>query len=601
MIRKIFFTLVISMVLVFTALGLAYADLPSEAPIPVIGTPIVVDGDPGDWGDIAPFLVDEEGDTTCEVGTDIKELYLAIHGDFLYWRMDTVSGTFSLGTTEFPKGPLLLFYEPDSDGDGLPDGGVTEQIIGEPEDASICVVDGNIDPWEWEYLFGGPEYGKIDEVAEGKIPLVLFDDLEIHNINMNYWSSPTDPQCDEVIYPLPPPPPANEGCYIQNFEVLTMTVDGGNPTTYFRFVIHDAADYHRPPYRDIVQSATITFPDSTEIEATPEFRFGCRSEIRADDNNRNGIIEIDRGELESRFHIYPDHEIISAVTPHAAGTYSLQVTLEDGKVLTKTVTVAAGLTASEWPPVTDLQADMDPQTGKLHVSWTLPACTFPEDASIRIRIDAYQRDGSKRYIRSRIRKLPVTMTDFTLTNHLTDLFNSGDVAYFTVQVRVYSMENWSHSAIKGYAIDGYTVTPATIPEPAFLTQEETDNLVDQAVAAAVAVKDALIDSLNQTIADLEATIDSLFAALSGQKADESVALTAQLQAQEAIAEAIVAGGDEKEIEKAQKEMAKAQQALDHTTKDGTPDPQYDKAVDHFKKAWEHAQKAIEKIDTGSRK
>ena len=600
MIRKIFFTLVISMVLVFTALGLAYAGLPSEAPIPVIETPIAVDGDPGDWGDIEPLLVDFRGDSVCEVGTDIKALYLAVHGDFLYWRMDTVSGTFSLGTPESPKGPMLRFYEPDSDGNGMPDGGIATQIIGDPEGASICVVDGTIDPWHWECLFSGLEYGNIGAVAEGKIPLELFDDFEIKDdICIDYYRGPTILPCDEVRYPSPPP--AHEGCYIHNFEVLTMTVDGGDPTTYFRFVIHDAADYFRPPYRDIVQSATITFPDSTEIEAIPVFRFGCRSEIRADDNNRNGIIEIDRGELESRFHIYPDHEIISAVTPHAAGTYSLQVTLEDGKVLTKTVTVAAGLTASEWPPVTDLQADMDPQTGKLHVSWTLPACTFPEDASIRIRIDAYQRDGSKRYIRSRIRKLPVTMTDFTLTHHLTDIFNHSNVAYFTVQVRVYSMENWSHSAIKGYAIDGYTVTPATIPEPAFLTQEETDNLVDQAVAAAVAAKDALIDDLNQIIADLEATIDSLFATLSGQKADESVALTAQLEAQEAIAEAIVAGGNEKEIEKAQKEMEKAQQALDHTTKDGTPDPKYDKAVDHFKKAWEHAQKAIEKIDTGNGK
>ena len=36
----------------------------------------------------------------------------------------------------------------------------------------------------------------------------------------------------------------------------------------------------------------------------------------------------------------------------------------------------------------------------------------------------------------------------------------------------------------------------------------------------------------------------------------------------------------------------AQEELDHTKKDGTPDPKYDKAIDHYMKAWEHAQKAI---------
>jgi hypothetical protein len=47
----------------------------------------------------------------------------------------------------------------------------------------------------------------------------------------------------------------------------------------------------------------------------------------------------------------------------------------------------------------------------------------------------------------------------------------------------------------------------------------------------------------------------------------------------------------KEINKAQSEMIKAQNELDHIKKDGTPDPKYDKAIDHYKKAWEHAQHA----------
>jgi hypothetical protein len=63
-------------------------------------------------------------------------------------------------------------------------------------------------------------------------------------------------------------------------------------------------------------------------------------------------------------------------------------------------------------------------------------------------------------------------------------------------------------------------------------------------------------------------------------------------ARTAINEAIDAGGDVKEIAKAEEEMAKAQEELDRTKKDGTPDPHYDKAIEHYKKAWQHAQKAV---------
>ena len=58
-------------------------------------------------------------------------------------------------------------------------------------------------------------------------------------------------------------------------------------------------------------------------------------------------------------------------------------------------------------------------------------------------------------------------------------------------------------------------------------------------------------------------------------------------AKTAIDDAISAGGDTKEITKAQEEMAKAQEELDK----GKPD----KAIEHYRKAWEHAQKALEKL------
>ena len=47
--------------------------------------------------------------------------------------------------------------------------------------------------------------------------------------------------------------------------------------------------------------------------------------------------------------------------------------------------------------------------------------------------------------------------------------------------------------------------------------------------------------------------------------------------------AIAAGGDQDEIDKALDEMDKAQDDLD--------DLKPDKAIDHYAKAWDHAQKA----------
>jgi len=73
---------------------------------------------------------------------------------------------------------------------------------------------------------------------------------------------------------------------------------------------------------------------------------------------------------------------------------------------------------------------------------------------------------------------------------------------------------------------------------------------------------------------------------------ESIVGIGHSLSQTAIEAAIAAGGGQKEIDRALKEIGKAQKELDHTRKDGTPDPKYDKAIDHYKKAWKHAQKAI---------
>jgi hypothetical protein len=70
-------------------------------------------------------------------------------------------------------------------------------------------------------------------------------------------------------------------------------------------------------------------------------------------------------------------------------------------------------------------------------------------------------------------------------------------------------------------------------------------------------------------------------AADAQAAIDTLVSVDALLAQGAIDEAIDAGSDPKEIAKAEEEMTKAQEELNHTKKDGTPDPHYDKAIDHY--------------------
>jgi len=72
------------------------------------------------------------------------------------------------------------------------------------------------------------------------------------------------------------------------------------------------------------------------------------------------------------------------------------------------------------------------------------------------------------------------------------------------------------------------------------------------------------------------------------KADE---LLAQIAHEDAKAYAGVKKVD-KELEKCKSELVRAPKDLDNTKKDGTPEPKYGQAIDHYKKAWEHAQLAI---------
>ncbi|MBW1781868.1 MAG: hypothetical protein JRL30_14145 [Deltaproteobacteria bacterium] len=156
---------------------------------------ISVDGQGDDWEGISPIIEDVE-DSTCGEGSDLKSVYLARDERYLYWRIDTWSGTFQFDEGEFGRGPGILFYEASSPV------GIEHSIIGGPDNWSISKrysPDGN-----WVNLLNSytnlnsGTYGAIGGVAEGMIPIGLFSDLDIGFISAWYHQGDENILCDEA-------------------------------------------------------------------------------------------------------------------------------------------------------------------------------------------------------------------------------------------------------------------------------------------------------------------------------------------------------------------------------------------------------------------
>jgi len=162
----------------------------SFASIEIPTRTITIDGMSGDWSGIDPILNDEQGDSICEEGTDITKYYLAKDNNYLYWRVDTQSGNFTFEERIL----VLLFYE-----SGAPNGPYPNGITVNVTDYNEAFVAARYTNNEWTVLYGGPEYGVVGQVAEGKILLTEFNPFTIEYINTYYWRGPdADPQCDEV-------------------------------------------------------------------------------------------------------------------------------------------------------------------------------------------------------------------------------------------------------------------------------------------------------------------------------------------------------------------------------------------------------------------
>ena len=174
--------------LLLTGAARAGLALPFEVPVRTI----VVDGAPDDWSGIAPAFEDGAGDSECGAGTDISALYLAQDATYLYWRMDTWSGTFDFSLND--EGPSLRLHQ-------SPLG----KSVGDVE-ARIAGTFTNIGSWDgtgWSLRFSGPEYGLAGQVAEGRIPLSMFDVGEFTYLVSSYFYR-DGVDCDVAGSPLLP-------------------------------------------------------------------------------------------------------------------------------------------------------------------------------------------------------------------------------------------------------------------------------------------------------------------------------------------------------------------------------------------------------------
>ena len=154
---------------------------------------IIVDGMPSDWFGIEPVMSDAQGNSSCGSGTDIKSFYVAKDSNYLYWCVDTWSGTFEFGSSDLPKGPAVVIYSFSEQGEILR--GVEAHMIGSSEEGSIATRDYGSD---WVWFDAGPQYGQANQVAEGKIPLSLFEGYEFNSISAMYHSGISNVLCDDV-------------------------------------------------------------------------------------------------------------------------------------------------------------------------------------------------------------------------------------------------------------------------------------------------------------------------------------------------------------------------------------------------------------------
>lgn len=256
---------------------------------------------------------------------------------------------------------------------------------------------------------------------------------------------------------------------IDLFSVRTWIFDESEPKTTFRYMIIDADNANHVVIEDVVQSVTITEPTSgfSQTSTSPELRKWAFIEFRGTDSNpQDGVIDPNNNELEKIANTRLQYEIVSTTSPHAEGTYTIEITFNTAHAPVSTsVTVAGGKTATELPPSTNVDGAFNEQN-IFQVSWNLPAAPYPTDSNTEVRVDRYQSDGTQRYIRYSARNLPPTTENVSFQKWESDVIKTL-APFIRVSVWVYadSGVNVAQAAIQEYAVNGTILTPTEITPP----------------------------------------------------------------------------------------------------------------------------------------
>ncbi len=196
--KRILLLVIIGMILLFSN-----NSVDATPNIPVSIASITIDGNFNDWLGIDPILEDPQWDSTGGIGTDLKSMYLAKNDDYLFWRLDTWNGTFNVAEINAPM-PLIQTYD-----ESLTLlGSISTITYGDVWTMKQYGLDG----WFFtEYI--GSEYGVVGDVAEGKIPLNLFDDITGSYLSVgaiyHYVDDPTfiADRIDGILLSTPVPEP----------------------------------------------------------------------------------------------------------------------------------------------------------------------------------------------------------------------------------------------------------------------------------------------------------------------------------------------------------------------------------------------------------
>ncbi|MFC1488584.1 PKD domain-containing protein [Thermodesulfobacteriota bacterium] len=254
MLKKNYLTVLVSLLLLLSFSGLSQAGAPLESKLPI--RTIIIDGNPSDWDGVPTFMTDPQGDSNCGVGTDIKAIYFAKDNNYLYWRMDTWSGSYSTD-----GGPQIAMLDDNDPVGGCPFGGVLANF--DQMDGGFSVFDG-YPVCEWDNYVYGPDYGRIDQIAEGKIPLNLFADLQNFS-----WIGGDYGGCDEIGRPLFSYFDMNHSIYQDGRDVyrISFNVNDAEGITFDEYII-DELELIYDPLNNPVSYPT----ENVRFDSGPEYR-----------------------------------------------------------------------------------------------------------------------------------------------------------------------------------------------------------------------------------------------------------------------------------------------------------------------------------------